>query len=96
MMRQLIIPLGLLTLSACSTAGNYDVFTRSNEPGDDPCGAHSRDYLIGQKLSDIDLESLAEIVRPIHPGDMVTMDHRPERLNIDLDEAGIVVALRCG
>lgn len=92
MMRQIIIPMALLSLTACSTAGNYDIST----PGDDPCGAYSRDYLIGQKLSEIDLESLAEIVRPIHPGDMVTMDHRPERLNIDLDEAGIIIALRCG
>ena len=96
MIRHGVAGLVVLTLSACSTAGNYDVFPRGHEMGDDPCGASSRDYLIGQKLSDIDLESLAEIVRPIYPGDLVTMDHRPERLNIELDEAGIVVALRCG
>ncbi|MGH1577377.1 I78 family peptidase inhibitor [Planktotalea sp.] len=34
--------------------------------------------------------------RVIYPGDVVTMDHAPERLNIDVDDNGIVSGLRCG
>jgi hypothetical protein len=38
----------------------------------------------------------ARAVRVIRPGTAVTMDYRPDRLNVTLDEAGRVTALRCG
>ena len=34
--------------------------------------------------------------RVLHNGDMMTMDHRPERLNIILDRKDRILALRCG
>lgn len=38
----------------------------------------------------------AESVRVIKPGMMVTMDFVESRLNVDVDEAGVIVNLRCG
>ncbi len=38
----------------------------------------------------------AQAVRTIRPGDMVTMDYREDRLNLELDEAGRVRDVRCG
>jgi len=35
-------------------------------------------------------------VRVLRPGDMATMDHRPDRLNIHLDDQDVIEALRCG
>ncbi|WP_294322141.1 I78 family peptidase inhibitor [uncultured Sphingomonas sp.] len=35
-------------------------------------------------------------VRVIRPGMAVTMDFQPGRLNIDLDEKGVVTGFRCG
>jgi hypothetical protein len=94
-MRQfLAIGIAVFSLTACST------LPTSSTPGNDgsvlPCGADDMGYLIGQHVSGVDLNSLAEKVRVISPGDMVTMDYRPDRLNIDLDASGTIVALRCG
>lgn len=35
-------------------------------------------------------------VRWVHPGDAITMDYQPGRLNVILDETGRIVATRCG
>jgi hypothetical protein len=37
-----------------------------------------------------------QAVRAIRPGTAVTMDFRPDRLNIDIDEKNIVTGFRCG
>ncbi|MCZ4341059.1 I78 family peptidase inhibitor [Sphingomonadaceae bacterium G21617-S1] len=38
----------------------------------------------------------ARAVRVIRPNQAVTMDFRPDRLNIETDDGGIVLSLRCG
>jgi hypothetical protein len=38
----------------------------------------------------------AETVRLIKPGQAVTMDFRTDRLNLKLDDMGIVIAVTCG
>ncbi|KAL5691908.1 hypothetical protein ACP6JE_000376 [Aspergillus fumigatus] len=47
--------------------------------------------LVGKKISDSTSDTFAKKDLPEHhrvlrPGDAMTMDHRPERLNIHLDE----------
>jgi hypothetical protein len=68
-------------------------------PGDDPCGAADLEYLIGAPVPDA--AALAALdgplrVRVVRPGDFVTMDHVPRRLNIETNADGIVRRLRCG
>jgi len=41
-------------------------------------------------------DSGAEVVRVLKPGQMVTMEFNASRLNIDVDDAGAVVSVRCG
>jgi hypothetical protein len=41
-------------------------------------------------------QAKARTVRVVGPGDAVTMDYSPERLNINLDEKGMIVEFRCG
>ncbi|MCG7601408.1 hypothetical protein MHM84_16680 [Halomonas sp. McH1-25] len=41
-------------------------------------------------------QSGAQRVRVIRPGESYTMDYRPERLNIHLDEQGTISELSCG
>lgn len=62
------------------------------EPFDDANGAHLQKQLQRQLQSD----SSARQVRVLRPGDMATMDHRPDRLNIHLDDQDVIEALRCG
>ena len=38
----------------------------------------------------------ARSIRWMHPGDMVTMDFRPDRLNIKLTKSNIVKSFACG
>ena len=92
----ILIGLSALVLSACSTAANYDMAPNREPVADDSCGAGARQYLVGQSVDSVDTSTLAEHVRTIYPGDMVAMDHRPDRLNLGLDEDGIIVALSCG
>jgi hypothetical protein len=40
--------------------------------------------------------SRAAALRVIAPGTVVTMDYRPDRLNIETDDQGRVTRLRCG
>ncbi|MCA0921251.1 I78 family peptidase inhibitor [Pseudooceanicola nanhaiensis] len=35
-------------------------------------------------------------IRVLKPGDMMTMDHNPRRLNVILDRRGNMVGVRCG
>lgn len=46
--------------------------------------------------SQLQSDSDAHQVRVLRPGDMATMDHRPDRLNIHLDDQDNIEALRCG
>ncbi|UYG00462.1 I78 family peptidase inhibitor [Halomonas sp. GD1P12] len=41
-------------------------------------------------------QSGARDVRVLPPNSVATMDYREDRLNIELDEAGRITALRCG
>jgi|TARA_R110000868_G_scaffold224338_6_gene476314 hypothetical protein len=100
MSKRILLPvLTALSVSACAATGNGEPPVTSLpgfEPGADSCGAEARGYLIGQPASEVDLESLARTVRVINPGQPITMDHSPFRLNLDLDGDGVIVRVWCG
>lgn len=65
------------------------------------CDAEAAQAHVGQEATDATVEqaridSGAESVRVLAPGDAATMDFRPERLNIDIDDNNIIQTLRCG
>ena len=65
------------------------------------CDASDLTFLIGKPLDDA-LTARAKdaagatSVRVVRPGQMVTMDYLPERLNIEVDAGEKVIAIRCG
>lgn len=83
----LALALVLLT-SACATAMSPGPKT--------PCGLETLDHVIGQPWSEDLLPPRDGRVRVLRPGDMMTMDHLPERLNVHLDDKDRVSELRCG
>ncbi len=82
------VVLAVMTLSACQT----DALVVD---ADDPCGASALQGYIGQPETEVPRPADTP-VRVISPGMAVTMDYLEKRLNIHVDEVGVVTALRCG
>lgn len=64
------------------------------------CGADKLVSYVGHNATDdvvtaIGRASGAKSVRVIKPDTAVTMDYRPDRLNIDVDANGVIKAFRC-
>ena len=74
----------LFPLSACA------------ETPTDTCGAASLSDLVGREFSALATMIFPDTTRFISPGDAVTMDFNPERLNFDLDETGKITRIWCG
>ena len=86
----LILPL----LAAC--AGTATTTTPTGRPiGGDACGAAQYASKVGGPMGDLRYPPEQE-ARLINPGEMVTMEYNPDRLNIEIDKAGRVVAVTCG
>ena len=68
------------------------------EKGADECGAAALQHLVGQPVApnEAEFETDNRPVRLIPPGTAVTMDHRPDRLNVDLDENDVITKIWCG
>src|SRR5690606_20150093 len=65
------------------------------------CMAQPAAFAVG-RLWTPDLAETARVasnsntVRTIRPGDAVTLDFRTDRLNLELNSAGVVTTVRCG
>lgn len=65
------------------------------------CNADAVQALVGREATEAVLEqaktdSGARTVRALKPGEPATMDFRPDRLDVALDEKGVIQSLRCG
>lgn len=87
---------GLALFASCQMGGETDPAPSQPAPGADACGATELSYIIGTRASEIDFSEQADNVRVIQPNSVVTMDHRPGRLNVHVDDAGIITKLTCG
>lgn len=78
----------VLALVACQTPA-------PTLPGPDACGASGYQSLVGRPLAAVTLPADVN-TRVIEPDSAVTLDYKPERLNIRLNEEGRIVEVYCG
>ena len=65
------------------------------------CDDSQAQWAIGKKVTDADVEqartdSGAGTARTLKPNQPVTLEFNANRLNLDVDDAGVVTAIRCG
>ena len=106
MIRKLIVA-GLVTgLSACASmqsgqSSNKGYEASSDTSSDQICDSSPVLSLVGDTLTP-DLtdsarqRSHSEIARVIHPGEVMTMEYNPVRLNLVIDEHDKIITLHCG
>ena len=98
---RLALPLlALASLSACiipipvpnGTPGSIVV-----DPGDS-CGARSLQNFVGQPATVAEATTFqgAAAVRVLRPGDVITQEVNPARVNFRADAAGTIVVVDCG
>ena len=67
-----------------------------NPPQPASCGARSLQNLVGLSVRVLPPQGQWSAVRIIRPGDMVTMDYSPSRLNVRVNMADRILELTCG
>ncbi|EYD73044.1 I78 family peptidase inhibitor [Limimaricola hongkongensis] len=91
-MRYLILP---LLLAACASAPHIPTPTPAPaDPG--ACGAAERQRLVGAPATALERELILGQVRVIRPGDAVTMDFSPTRINFEIDAMEQIARVYCG
>ena len=79
---------GAALLSACQHVAPHATGRAS-------CGADALQGLVGQPASVLQTMEFGQETRIIRPDMAVTMDYRPDRLNIEIDRAERVTRVQC-
>jgi hypothetical protein len=92
----LLLTSGLLTLSL-----EYGLAQPATAPAQQPCTVADARSVVGLPYSpalaeQVRRETGAREVRKIEPGGAYTTDLDANRLNVEVDRAGVVTGLRCG
>ena len=67
------------------------------EPPDDrTCAAARHQALVGRPIEEIDIAALPRPLRVYPVGSRITMDYRPDRMNVVVGPDERVVKVRCG
>lgn len=90
--------IGLVALVVLAGCIGEDDEAQAQQRGLGPavCDPASFSFLIGKPVSALDGVLTPEFMRIVEPDSMLTMDHNPERLNVHLDDKGIIREVRCG
>lgn len=88
-MRPIHASLALLALAACQPVPG------PAEPPAPACAAQANGSLVGTNAAAVTFP-VGQDVRIIGPDTMVTLDYQPERLNLRVNRAGIIVSVDCG
>lgn len=84
-----LILISLLLLAGCVPQTGSDTL-------ESECGATDMQTLVGQPEDVLEEMRLQGPIRILGPDDAMTMDHRPDRTNIEIDEDGLINRIWCG
>ena len=90
-----------LSLAACAATPTGDD-AASLPPGSTAgCNAEAAQSAVGKQATDEVIEQArqdagAQVARVLKPGQMVTMEFREGRLNLQVDASNVVTEVRCG
>ncbi|AJP71630.1 I78 family peptidase inhibitor [Sphingomonas hengshuiensis] len=98
MIRLALLPLAALSMGACAYSDPPSA-ALPVQPG--TCDAAQAGALVGRTYApamaaEVQALTGATAIRVLPPGTAATMDFRAERVNVDLDDKGRIVAVRCG
>ena len=91
--------LAVVALSGCSTQDS--VKEPVSDTGHSRCDAKSASFVIGKKASPELLEQArvkagAQNARLLSPHDVMTLEYRSDRLNLNMDDNAIITRVDCG
>ncbi len=91
--------LAVVALSGCSTSGSGS--EPAAEAGHSRCDASAAAFVIGKKASAELLEQArikagAQNARVLMPHDVMTLEYRSDRLNLNTDDQAVIIRVNCG
>lgn len=95
-MRVILTIIPLFALAACDAPLSQPAERQALPPvAEDGCRANQNADLIGQDATALERVLLMGQVRVIRPGQAVTADFRPNRINFIIDQANTIVSIAC-
>lgn len=100
--KTLLILMAALAASGCSTSETSTQSSAAAAPAfDGRCNADGARYTVGKSASADLLEEArvkagAQVARILRPHDMVTLEYRSDRLNLNADDSGQITRVNCG
>ncbi|MNE10809.1 Peptidase inhibitor I78 family protein [compost metagenome] len=93
--------LAAVVLAGCASPGSSTQEPEAPANSDGRCQASAADFAIGKQASAALLEqarsrSGAQVARILKPHDMITLEYRSDRLNLNADDGGVVTRVNCG
>ena len=98
-------PMGVLERDTGAAAGSRPVDVENpdgaggavaGEAKERTCAAAQHRTIVGRPFDEIDTAGLPKPLRVYNAGSRITMDHRPERMNIVVGTEGRVINVKCG
>jgi hypothetical protein len=93
---------GLVILAGCTTTGgNQPTSPMPPPPPGTACNAQGAQFAIGKTAGASVIEEARQrsgsyMARILRPNQVVTMEFNAQRLNLDVDAAGVIKKVRCG
>lgn len=93
--------LAAVVLAGCSTTAEPAKNTAVTETGHSRCDSKSAEFAVGKKATAELLEQArtragAQDARVLTPDDMVTLEYRSDRLNLNTDDNLVINRVNCG